>query len=859
MNYEVHCHGISYKELLSSVAVVKCNGNFGLQYLSLTIINSNFHHIIEFPKETSCSAGPKRLIIRNSGIMKIESEVLETWFYLDTLDLSYNEIQNTSFLTPLKAVQNLDLSHNRIEYFDMETFVMDRNTGLFGETQIDLSFNKITNFSSNNEILYTTSLNISHNHLTDLRDLLLSIRGLKIIDISYNQLREISTKNFPSELHLRYLNIEHNKLFSIDSEFFKFLRYDYHTDVNSPLIFIFSNNQLKNITIFLNNFYDLDEIHSLDYRNNQMETINFVKPPYGPVNIRSLTLRNNELSDLSGFNFTDAQIDILDLRDNNITYVPLKSFVNIRQSLDLSNNKISYINSSHFTEPIFLSRLNLSHNEIEILNSSTFIGISSLKELDLSHCILKQLDEESFSKLSNLKSLNLSFNFIESLPEKLFGNLNLKYLDLSHNFLTLLPGNIFSGLNLELIDLGFNQFRIFSETGFNNTSVKNLIARNNPIIKINKKSFFGLEDLLAIDLSNTGIKELRSNTFEKLERLNCIRLDDNEIQSLPVGLFGDQKNLAMLSMTGNNLIDLNRDALSSLLQLRTLNITLKGNLTQGMFRNLFNLYELNFVKSEITTIKYGSFSGLDMLQILNLENLKPVEIESGAFIGLSSLKIFNPRNWFENLQYVEEFYFRGLESVEHLNLSHFGIERVENNAFFGLISLESLNLSGNNINSLPINTFNGLRTLSSLDLSHNKLETIGVGLFSNLINLNALNLNHNSIRQIPVGLFTNLERLKHLNLSNNYLKFLKVYHLFPLKSLEELDVNFNEITEIDIDLKNYDFRVKLATIGIGYNLFNCQYLNRILENLQQRGTLYKEISKLEYYEENIDGIRCNTL
>ncbi|KAK9875034.1 hypothetical protein WA026_005840 [Henosepilachna vigintioctopunctata] len=79
------CHGISQKELLLSVEFKNTSGNIELPYNSLTIVDSYFRHIEEFPTvENNCKYEKptyRNLIIRNSGIMKIEPEVLRTWAY----------------------------------------------------------------------------------------------------------------------------------------------------------------------------------------------------------------------------------------------------------------------------------------------------------------------------------------------------------------------------------------------------------------------------------------------------------------------------------------------------------------------------------------------------------------------------------------------------------------------------------------------------------------------------------------------------------------------------------------------------------------------------------------------------------
>lgn len=164
-----------------------------------------------------------------------------------------------------------------------------------------------------------------------------------------------------------------------------------------------------------------------------------------------------------GVNHLDVsknQIRILDTEKNKIESKSLRT-------LTLSNNNIADISDNFFDHVKNLTELNLSHNDIIKLDSKLFQHLSELQKLDLSYNDLTKLPDGIFEHLHSLKELNLSYNFLGTFLmssktmlndvlklDKNVENLGLEGLKLNH-----IDGAYFEEYKkLTSITLAYNEF-----------------------------------------------------------------------------------------------------------------------------------------------------------------------------------------------------------------------------------------------------------------------------------------------------------------------------------------------------------------------------------------------------------------
>ena len=87
--------------------------------------------------------------------------------------------------------------------------------------------------------------------------------------------------------------------------------------------------------------------------------------------------------------------------------------------LDLSENRLRWVEQGDLLPYLRLEVLDLSGNTISVLEPNAFAGLQSLRSLSLRGNQLKLIPMGSFSRLANLTSLDLSGNKIVILQNQL--------------------------------------------------------------------------------------------------------------------------------------------------------------------------------------------------------------------------------------------------------------------------------------------------------------------------------------------------------------------------------------------------------------------------------------------------------
>ncbi|XP_052863466.1 LOW QUALITY PROTEIN: toll-like receptor 6 [Anopheles cruzii] len=153
----------------------------------------------------------------------------------------------------------------------------------------------------------------------------------------------------------------------------------------------------------------------------------------------------------------------------------------------------------------------------------------------------------------------------------------------------------------------------------------------------------------------------------------------------------------------------------------------------------------------------------------------------------------------------------------HVAQRHLNITSVVNReTFAGLIRLVLLNLANNKITKLESEIFSDLYTLQILNLRHNQLDNIAADTFSLMNNLHTLLLSHNKIKYNTKYAYSlnGLYALSLLSLDNNALTGVHPEAFRNCSSLQDLNLNGNELSQVPLALK--DMRL-LRTVDLGEN------------------------------------------
>lgn len=233
--------------------------------------------------------------------------------------------------------------------------------------------------------------------------------------------------------------------------------------------------------------------------------------------------------------------------------------IHFRQSIDLSNNKITNIDESSFAHLSSLKFLDLSNNLIKrvfikLPNSVELLAMAknkliswplantpkNLSELELQHNSLEIIFPKD-KEVNSLVSLDVSHNLIEHLPDTQF--LKLEKLDIGYNHLASIPRNlnlmapllyslVLDGNQIESVhfedktSLGYISLsHMPSLKSLNANALSNLvgikvseritciemhISHNENLETINDTAFEGVQ-ICSLDLSHNALKKIPRN------------------------------------------------------------------------------------------------------------------------------------------------------------------------------------------------------------------------------------------------------------------------------------------------------------------------------------------------------------
>ncbi|KAL1442183.1 hypothetical protein MTO96_030894 [Rhipicephalus appendiculatus] len=271
------------------------------------------------------------------------------------------------------------------------------------------------------------SLNCRHNRLKNsgIPPDIFDLEDLFVVDLSYNDLREIPT-NLERARGLLVLNLAYNRIETIPHQLFVSL---------------------------------VDLIH-LDLSGNQLETL----PPQMRrlVSLQTLVLNDNPSRPLPAeaapsTDITTTVLSDVDFSQNALPRIPdvLYTLTTLRR-LNLSDNAITEVSPVIGDVWKNIRSLNLSRNKL------TSLPAALCKLTTLTHLYLNDnmLDFEGIpsgiGKLHNLEVFMAAYNNLEMIPEGVVRCGRLKKLVLCHNRLITLPEAIHLLTDLEVLDLKDN-------------------------------------------------------------------------------------------------------------------------------------------------------------------------------------------------------------------------------------------------------------------------------------------------------------------------------------------------------------------------------------------------------------------
>lgn len=389
---------------------------------------------------------------------------------LRALDLSDNRISRLSAANHLTQsmgrLRILRLSGNEIERLEAGVF---RHLDQLNELYLDR--NQLRSLVGS-----ATGVASSLSQNTDeSRGLLFAnLQSLYVLDLSRNQLDDLSRNVFTGLGKLKTLNLSHNRLTIVPFQVFKPLQEIELMDL--------SGNELRSI---LENFFISNKrLKVLRLGDNKIDKIT-MSSFYGLTRLEELQLTGNNLTyiDRNAFDHLE-QLRVLNLRNNQLKQFPTTLFYGLTnlRVLDLSENSYSQLPNGLLSHQLdclqelyiennrYLERLdnNLVSRHKETINGGrrggavALLGEKALRELKQvsirGNPVLVDVEKIIFEVMPNVEFLDLSQNQLRQIP-KVIGTLKaLKTLNVEDNQLTFLPEEVKQLIELQKLDLLGNNY-----------------------------------------------------------------------------------------------------------------------------------------------------------------------------------------------------------------------------------------------------------------------------------------------------------------------------------------------------------------------------------------------------------------
>ena len=461
-------------------------GLTSLTHMDLT--NNNLKNITI--NSFSHSSRLRSLFLENNFIAEINPEFFKKNLFLSFLSFKNNSIRyirNGDFLY-LSSLSSLDLSNNNI------SDIQDGSLKLLFLTDLDLSYNKLTNISN---LLF---------------DGVASLRSLYIND---NEITRISPNAFDNLQSLGLLEIQNNQIQSID---FRFPR-------------LLATLRMQNNLIEYVNPKAFEMLRSLAYLEIYNNKLRYLENNFF-TNLRELKsyyLNYNSISDIGSNVFPVdlyfCKLEVIDFKYNNLTRIPDLKNISVSY-LKLYYNNIQKIEKDSFKNIKLVETIDCSHNKIRSIEIGALNGIfANLSLIDFSSNQITKIEMlNQRNSLISIFGLSFENNKIESIAENAFNWLNISRLGLVNNPIR----SIHPNMTDELTRLSFI---FFSKSTLVSLDPKVIIEAFSPKRVIKKNIYKFYKSIFFVVKREDNKIELYDNvfcniTFELLKNNILVNLED---------------------------------------------------------------------------------------------------------------------------------------------------------------------------------------------------------------------------------------------------------------------------------------------------------------------------------------------
>ncbi|XP_059472994.1 toll-like receptor 7 [Neocloeon triangulifer] len=534
------------------------------------------------------------------------------------------------------------------------------------------------------------------------------LKELQTLDLAHNNMRDVPTNVFCHLPNLNVLNLSNNALQHLDPTLLggtsaDSVLSDEPADKSSESRAAGESCEVDVIALDVswNNLTDLPSVINSPRRRR----------------LQQLLVQNNQLTALRASSLTGlASLRVLNASSNllvDLPAVPLRETCRELREVNLRGNALHDLGDT-FQRLEQLLVLDVAKNRLVNLGSS-LAGLIRLIVLDLSGNALIRLEALAFKDLYSLQILDLRDNAIASVADDAFLPLyNLHTLSLAGNQLTRIGPSLLNGLFvLNKLTLSLNLLTEIDPRAFRNCSdLKELDLSGNELSEV-PAALTELPFLRTLDLGENRITGFTNGSFKNMHQLTGLRLIDNNIGNITVGMLWDLVGLQVLSLAKNKILHVER----------------------GAFDRNERLEAIRLDANYLTDVN-GVFTALPSLLWLNLSDNHLVWFDY-AFVPPSLQWLDIHSNFIEKLgnyyEITDGFHLRTID-VSHNKLTELSSLSIPN-------SVEIFFTNNNKIKKVASGTFTAKQNLTRVDLYANDLE---------YLDLSSLQISHPSRIEVTI-------------------------------------------------------------------------------------------------------------
>ncbi|OQR70428.1 slit3 protein-like [Tropilaelaps mercedesae] len=578
------------------------------------------------PESSADLVGLSVLDLSHNKLTRLDQSDFHALINLQTLQLQHNLIDHIANKTFVRLVnlQTLVLSNNRLKNIDANMMA-----GLHTIMTLQLDNNRLdgVHIHAFKNISMLQELNLAGNRLTTVPHAVSSLKMLRSLDLSENNIHHIANASYRGLNQLYALNLMGNRIGNISQGVLK--------ELPSVRILNLARNGIQ--VIEQSTFDDVPGLHYLRLDSNAIDDVSGLFS-----NLHDLIMLNISVNRVRGFDYALIPVGLqwLDIHGNQIdalgNYFELEQSLKLR-TLDASFNRLTELEPSSL--PSGIEIIFLKNNDLKFIQPFTFLGKQNLTRVDLTNNKLRVLEISTF-RLSEVPARR-------PLPEFSIGgnpylcNCHMEWLQRLHGPIAISSDE--SRQYPRVIDL----HRFECQLSFS----KN--AQILPLVKVKPSQF---------------LCEYKSHCFSLCHCCDFDACDCEMVCPDNCTCYHDQS-------WNTNIVDCSAQhhrvgASPQRLPMEVSEVYLDGNiiptLTPHSFMGRNSMKVLFLNNSKVVTIQNSTFSGLQNLRVLRLENNNIFALHGHEFDGLHQLSELYLSN--NQLNYVSNTTFAHVKNLKILHL-----------------------------------------------------------------------------------------------------------------------------------------------------------------------------------------------